>query len=475
MTRRGARRWPARTTSPTARSRRPSSWPSTLEQPLLLEGEAGVGKTEVAKALAGATRRAADPAAVPRGHRPPPRALRLGLRRASCWRSGPPRPGREARELFAPRVPAAPAAARGARVRRAADRAADRRDRPRRRRVRGLPARVPVGLPGHDPRAGDGRRTRAGRSSSSPRTAPASCTTRSSAAACTTGSTTRRRSASAEIVARPRCPGVPEAVAGRVCDAVARLRAARSSTSCPGVGETIAWARALIALGEDGSLDDTLGAALKVREDVDRVRGVRDARGCLRRPPSATGWASSPPASRALGVRRRRRGGARRPSRPRRDRRRRRGEECYLALRAVMCGRRTDLAAFDAAFSATFRARGARPSGIPPELMEAAKSVLPRTGCPPRCHRRPAAAPTIPGARPAAYSDVELLLAQGLRALHRRGARRRAAAARAARARAAPSGSRGAPGPTRRRHEVHDVRATLRASLRHGGELVERR
>ena len=28
---------------------------ATLEQPLLLEGEAGVGKTEVAKALAGAT------------------------------------------------------------------------------------------------------------------------------------------------------------------------------------------------------------------------------------------------------------------------------------------------------------------------------------------------------------------------------------------------------------------------------------
>ena len=50
-----------------------------LEQPLLLEGEAGVGKTEVARALAAATGSRADPAAVPRGHRPPPRRLRLGL------------------------------------------------------------------------------------------------------------------------------------------------------------------------------------------------------------------------------------------------------------------------------------------------------------------------------------------------------------------------------------------------------------
>jgi len=38
------------------------------------------------------------------------------------------------------------------------------------------------------------------------------------------------------------------------------------------VGETISWARALIALGEDSDLEDTLGVALKVREDIARVR-----------------------------------------------------------------------------------------------------------------------------------------------------------------------------------------------------------
>jgi MoxR-like ATPase len=85
----------------------------------------------------------------------------------------------------------------------------------------------------------------------------------------------------AEIV-RTRLPGVPEAVAGRVCSAVARLRG-EELYKLPGVGETITWARALLALdsagdgggrpGEAGSdLDATLGVALKVREDIDRVR-----------------------------------------------------------------------------------------------------------------------------------------------------------------------------------------------------------
>ena len=74
----------------------------------------------------------------------------------------------------------------------------------------------------------------------------------------------------AEIV-RARLPGVPEAVALRVCDAVARLRG-EELYKLPGVGETITWARALLALGPDEPLEDTLGVALKVREDIERVR-----------------------------------------------------------------------------------------------------------------------------------------------------------------------------------------------------------
>jgi MoxR-like ATPase len=77
------------------------------------------------------------------------------------------------------------------------------------------------------------------------------------------------REREAEIV-RARLPGVEDAVVTRVCDAVARLRD-EELYKLPGVGETITWARALLAL-EDGDLDDTLGVALKVREDIDRVR-----------------------------------------------------------------------------------------------------------------------------------------------------------------------------------------------------------
>jgi MoxR-like ATPase len=77
----------------------------------------------------------------------------------------------------------------------------------------------------------------------------------------------------AEIV-RARVPGVPEAIAARVCAAVARLRE-QELYKLPGVGEAIDWARALLAL-DDGDLERSLGAALKVREDIERVveRGV---------------------------------------------------------------------------------------------------------------------------------------------------------------------------------------------------------
>ena len=99
---------------------------------------------------------------------------------------------------------------------------------------------------------------------------------RSSAAACTTGSTTPTRTREAAIV-RARLPGVPDAVALRVCTAVARLRD-EELYKLPGVGETITWARALLALDPADPLDETLGVALKVREDIERVResGVLD-------------------------------------------------------------------------------------------------------------------------------------------------------------------------------------------------------
>ena len=80
----------------------------------------------------------------------------------------------------------------------------------------------------------------------------------------------------AEIV-HARLPGVPDEIAKRVCGAVARLRA-EELYKLPGVGETIAWAQALLAL-EDDDLNETLGVVLKVREDIERVREREVLRG----------------------------------------------------------------------------------------------------------------------------------------------------------------------------------------------------
>jgi MoxR-like ATPase len=73
-------------------------------------------------------------------------------------------------------------------------------------------------------------------------------------------------------IVHARLPGVPEAIAARVVTAVGRLRGQADLYKLPGVGETLVWARALLALGDEAELDETLGVALKVHEDVLRVR-----------------------------------------------------------------------------------------------------------------------------------------------------------------------------------------------------------
>jgi MoxR-like ATPase len=79
-------------------------------------------------------------------------------------------------------------------------------------------------------------------------------------------------------IVHARIPDVSEAIANRVVTAVGRLREHGDLYKLPGVGETLVWARALLALGEDADLDETLGVGLKVHEDVERVRsrGVLD-------------------------------------------------------------------------------------------------------------------------------------------------------------------------------------------------------
>jgi MoxR-like ATPase len=73
-------------------------------------------------------------------------------------------------------------------------------------------------------------------------------------------------------IVHARIPGIPEEIAARVVRAVGRLREQGDLYKLPGVGETLVWAQALLALGDSADLEETLGVALKVHEDVERVR-----------------------------------------------------------------------------------------------------------------------------------------------------------------------------------------------------------
>jgi MoxR-like ATPase len=72
-----------------------------------------------------------------------------------------------------------------------------------------------------------------------------------------------------------RAPGVPETLARKVVAAVNRLRELDLAKP-PGVAETIDWVRTLDFLGETGlspqTAEDTLGAVVKERDDLELVR-----------------------------------------------------------------------------------------------------------------------------------------------------------------------------------------------------------
>jgi MoxR-like ATPase len=82
-------------------------------------------------------------------------------------------------------------------------------------------------------------------------------------------------------ILRVRAPDVPEALARQVAAAVEALRELELYKP-PGVAETIDWANALAALGnveiDERSVDATLGTILKYREDQERTRasGLRE-------------------------------------------------------------------------------------------------------------------------------------------------------------------------------------------------------
>jgi len=73
------------------------------------------------------------------------------------------------------------------------------------------------------------------------------------------------------VYRRARRPGVGARLAARVAAATARLRAL-DLVKPPGVAEAIDWAAALGALGLSEPGTDTLGVVLKVREDIELVK-----------------------------------------------------------------------------------------------------------------------------------------------------------------------------------------------------------
>jgi MoxR-like ATPase len=78
-----------------------------------------------------------------------------------------------------------------------------------------------------------------------------------------------------EIV-RARVPDAPERLAAEATAFVAGLRGIDLSKA-PGIAETLDWVQALLSLGEheldEGLVDATLGTVLKYHEDIERIRG----------------------------------------------------------------------------------------------------------------------------------------------------------------------------------------------------------
>jgi len=144
--------------------------------------------------------------------------------------------------------------------------------------------------------------------------------------------------------------------------------------------------------------------------------------------------------------------------------------DAFFALRAALCSSHADVAAFSDAFLAVFGDAGSDHDPLD-ELGQVVQAALPRVAVPQRGDERPGGELTpVPAAWSEQellrekdfgdYSEAELAVARRLLArIARRGPRRRSRRT----------------SPTSRRRGEHDLRATIRASLRHGGELLERR
>jgi uncharacterized protein len=146
-------------------------------------------------------------------------------------------------------------------------------------------------------------------------------------------------------------------------------------------------------------------------------------------------------------------------------------EESYFALQAALCSSRADLGVFADAFATVFASAPDERQNPLDELGNVAGMVLPQVAIPEETSE-PAQLDLVPV--PAAWSEEELLHDKDFATYtdtERAAARRLLARL----ARRGPKRLSRRSRPTRRRRDVHDLRATVRVSLRHGGELVERR
>jgi uncharacterized protein with von Willebrand factor type A (vWA) domain len=147
-------------------------------------------------------------------------------------------------------------------------------------------------------------------------------------------------------------------------------------------------------------------------------------------------------------------------------------EEAFHALRATLCSSRAEQDAFALAFAAVFGGRDATPAGDPHDALRGLPgAVLPRAALP-----AAAEAPITVDVEvvPAAWSEEELL--RGKDFAEYTDAERAAARRLLSRlARRAPMRRSRRTRRARHRGRVPDLRATTRASLRQGGELLERR
>ena len=145
--------------------------------------------------------------------------------------------------------------------------------------------------------------------------------------------------------------------------------------------------------------------------------------------------------------------------------------DSYHALRAALCSRHSDVVAFEAAFAACFGRMGEEDIGMPIDL-RAAGIALPRVAVP---GDKPGERPSLDQRPlPAAWSEVELLRRKDFAeysAAEREVAKRLIARLAARR----PTRESRRLRPARRRGAEHDLRRTIRASLRYGGEPLERR